>query len=210
MLLAATMQEFIHPFTCIVSGPTGAGKTELIKNIILNKESVIDSPPERVIWFYSEVQPKLQMELQNTEFRNEMPRLDEFDGFHKVLIVIDDFMSETNKEITKLFSKGSHHRNLSIFFLVQNFFYGNKQMRTITLNAHYIILFKNPRDQTQIHSLARQMFPGNAKFLLSAFNLATQNPFGYLFLDLRQQTPEEIRVRTQILPDEPTIVFQPK
>jgi hypothetical protein len=204
------MEEFVHPFTCVVSGPTGAGKTELIKNIIVNSKHIIDLPPEKIIWFYAERQPQLEFALPNVEFRNEMPNLDEFNGMLRVLIVIDDFMSEANAEITKLFSKGSHHRNLSIFFLVQNFFHGNKQMRTITLNAHYIILFKNPRDQSQIYTIARQMFPNNSKFLMSAFKIATESPFGYLFLDLKQKTPEEIRVRTQILPNEPTFVFRPK
>ena len=36
-------------------------------------------------------------------------------------------------------------------------------MRNISLNIHYIILFKNPRDSQQISTLARQMYPGNSR-----------------------------------------------
>lgn len=32
-------------------------------------------------------------------------------------------------------------------------------MRTVSLNAHYIVVFKNARDGTQIQTLAYQMFP---------------------------------------------------
>ena len=37
------------------------------------------------------------------------------------LVVIDDLMSESgnNKRISKLFTKGSHHRNLSVIYIVQ-------------------------------------------------------------------------------------------
>src|SRR5687767_12470293 len=133
--------QFAHPFCCVVSGPSQAGKTELVKRIVLHAEHLIRPAPRRIVWYYSESQPGLESELAGAvEFRNEMPSIEDFDGRLPTLAIIDDFMSETNSQVTKLFSKGSHHRNLSLFFLVQNFFHGNREMRSITLNAHYIIL----------------------------------------------------------------------
>ena len=46
---------------------------------------------------------------------------------------------------------------MSVIFLTQNLFHKNKHMRTISLNAHYLVLFKNPRDVEQFTTLARQM-----------------------------------------------------
>ena len=46
-----------------------------------------------------------------------------------------------------------------------------KEMRTISLNTHYLIVFKNPRDNQQIATLARQMYPGRSHFLLEAFKM---------------------------------------
>lgn len=205
-----SLPEFAHPFTCVVSGPTQAGKTELVKNILIHIDKMLYPVPTRIVWYYSESQPKLELELPHVEFRNELPSMDDFDGVEPTVVVIDDFMSETNTQITKLFSKGSHHKNLSIFFLVQNFYHHNKEMRSITLNAQYIIAFRNPRDRSQILFLSRQMFPGNSKFLVDSFNDATSLPHGYLVIDLKQRSPEHLRIRTNILPHQDTIVYTDK
>ncbi|KAJ8027016.1 hypothetical protein HOLleu_32028 [Holothuria leucospilota] len=79
------------------------------------------------------------------------------DPSYKTLIILDDIMTShgNDKRITDLFSKGSHHRNISVIYILQNFFYGAKETRNITLNAHYIILFRNPRDKSKVSSLAR-------------------------------------------------------
>ena len=85
-----------------------------------------------------------------------MPHFTKFDGRRSTFLVLDDLMSETNDDAANLFTKGSHHRNVSVMFLTQNLFYKNRHMRTISLNEHYMILFKNPRDAGQFSILARQ------------------------------------------------------
>src|SRR5207245_1259033 len=100
-----------------------------------------------------------------------------------------------------------HHRNLSIWFLMQNIFHKAKEIRTITLNAQYIVLFKNPRDRQQIKVLARQMFDGDAKVMEKAFEMATAEPHGYLLVDLKQDTDELHRLRSKIVPGERLEVF---
>ena len=45
-----------HPFTCIVVGPTGCGKTTFVARLLRNASAMIDPPPERVTWYYSEWQ----------------------------------------------------------------------------------------------------------------------------------------------------------
>ena len=80
----------------------------------------------------------------------------------------------------------------------------------MSLNAHYIVLFKNPRDAMLVSTLARQMYPGQNKFLVEAFKNATEKPFGYLLLDLKPDTDEKYRIRTNIFPDERQYVYIPK
>ena len=65
------------------------------------------------------------------------------------LIVLDDLMAQSGKDkrIADVFTKESHHRNLSVIYIVQNIFHQRKEMRNISLNAHYIVLFKSPRDR---------------------------------------------------------------
>jgi hypothetical protein len=109
--------------------------------------------------------------------------------------------------MSDLFTKGSHHKGVSVMYLTQNLFPPGKQSRTISLNSHYMIVFKNPRDSLGISTLARQMYPNNTKYLLESFQDATKKPYGYLLLDLHQLTPENMRLRTNILPGEKQIVY---
>ena len=92
-------------------------------------------------------------------------------------------------------------------YLTQNLFPPGKLSRTISLNSHYMIVFKNPRDSLGISTSARQMYPHNTNFLLQSFQDATKKPYGYLLLDLHQLTPANMRLRTNILPGEKHIVY---
>jgi len=116
-------------------------------------------------------------------------------------------LSDINQVVAYIFTKISHHRNISILHLTQNLFDKNKYARTISLNAHYIVLFKNPRDASQFAMLARQMYPNASKFALEAYRDATERPFGYLFVDLKPDQDERCRLRTNIFPDEMQYVY---
>ena len=114
------------------------------------------------------------------------------------------------EEVCELFTKGSHHRNLSVILIMQNLFHQGKKMRTISLNCHYMILFKNPRDAAQIRYLSNQLFPGRTKFLVDSYRQATSKPHGYLLLDLTQSTPDNRRVLSDVLPGEEGFFYIPK
>jgi len=139
------------------------------------------------------------------EFRRGLPDFEDFDGSEPVLLVIDDLMNETNESIADLFTKGSHHRKVSVLFLVQNLFHKNKYIRTISLNAHYMILFKNPSDVSQFSSLAQQMCPTKFAFAVEAYE-----PYSYLFVDLRPKQDEDLRLRTNVFLGETHYVYVPK
>ena len=96
---------------------------------------------------------------------------------------------------------------MSVVFLVQNLFPKNKYARTISLNAHYMVLFKNPRDVGQFAVLAKQMYPSGSQFAVEAYKDATGCPYGYLLVDLKPDTDEQHRWRTNIFPDEMTCVY---
>ena len=70
-----------------------------------------------------------------------------FDVNKRNLIVFDDKMIDTSKDkrIVNLFNRGSHRRNLSVIYIVQNLFHQGKGSRSISLNSHYLVLFKNWR-----------------------------------------------------------------
>ena len=209
--------RFKAPFTLLCCGPSGCGKTEWTKQLLSCGERMIVGFPERIIWFYGEYQPaydEILKVIPQIEFIKGIPDDigEMFNPTTKNLCVIDDLMQECsgNKNIGNLFTKTSHHRNLSVIFIVQNLFYQGKESRTISLNAHYIALFKNIRDRTQIISLSKQMFPGNVRYMREAYEDATKKAYGYLLVDLKTSTSDEVRLRTRIFPGEHTVVYVPK
>ena len=109
--------------------------------------------------------------------------------------------------ITSLFTKGCHHRNLSVIFILQNIFHRGKELRDMSLNCHYLVLFKSPRDSSQINHLAKQMFPGHVKYMQESFQDATSRPYGYLLCDLKPETPTVFRLRTNVFPGETQFAY---
>ena len=141
--------------------------------------------------------PKLRLE-------EELPN--SFETGKCNVVVLDDIMAETDGRVTELFTK-----NTSVIYLVQNLFPKHMESRTISLNAQYMIVFKNPRDASQVTHLAKQMYPGRVNFVQEAFKDATNVPYGYLLVDLKEDTPDDLHLRTTILPDDAVqYVYVPK
>jgi hypothetical protein len=188
--------HFKHPFTSIIAGPTGCGKSSWINKLLNNQRKIIPRP-EKIYWCYSEWQ-SLYEKVYGVEFVEGLLDVDKLDKKICNLIIIDDLMGEKDESLTNLFTKGSHHRNTSVLYITQNIFEQHKDSRTISLNAQYMIAFKNPRDPSQINHLAKQIFPSNSEYMLDAFLKATRNEYGYLFIDLTQTTPDDYRLRTSV------------
>ena len=199
-----------HPFTCIVAGPTGCGKTTFVARLLRNASAMIDPPPEQITWYYGQWQSAYEsLDIPKLRLEEGLPK--SFDTGKRNVVVLDDLMAETDGRVTELFTKKSHHSNTSVIYLVQNLFPKNKESRTISLNAQYMVVFKNPRDASQLTHLAKQMYPGRVNFVQEAFKGATNVPYGYLLVDLKQDTPEDLRLRTTILPDDAVqYVYVPK
>ena len=199
----------------MISGPTMCGKTRLLVKAL--KENLFQPVPTRLIWVYGEWQPsyeEIRAFWPKVEFEREMtPELYEtINSDQNNLVVLDDKMNDDggSKTLAKLFTQGAHHRNLTVVFIVQNLFHQGDSMRSVSLNAHYMLLFKNPRDKGQVRALGSQMFPGDANYLVSAYCDATEERYGYLLLDLHPETPEPLRVRTGIYRDDVPYVYVPK
>ena len=77
-----------------------------------------------------------------------------------------------------------------------------KCAKTISRNAHYIIAFKNPRDQLGVRILTQQAFPLEFKDVLNVYRDATERPYGYLMFDLHPNSSDRKRLKTNLLKDE--------
>lgn len=208
------------PFSFVISGPSNSGKTFFVKMLLQNAGKLISKKIDNIVFIYSVWQPLyddlLKMYNHDIKFIEGIPQtLDDdvlFPANKTSLVIIDDFMQEasSNKEIEKLFTVYVHHKNLSVIYILQNLFFQGKSSRTISLNTNYLALFKNTRDVTQVGILARQMFPSNTKFFMESYEDATSTPYGYLLVDYKAKTPEQYRLRTELLSQHPVVYLQKK
>jgi hypothetical protein len=52
--------------------------------------------------------------VDGVDFHQGLPDLDTLDPREKHLIILDDLMDETDQRVASLFTKKSHHRNISV------------------------------------------------------------------------------------------------
>lgn len=134
------------------------------------------------------------------------------DGLHNA-ILLDDLMMQVvkNENMELLFTQGAHHKKLTVIFINQNIFAQGRHARSIALNTHVLVLFRNMRGGSQITALGKEMYPRNTHVLTDAFTDATSRQFGYLIIDMSPFSCEQYRLRTNIFSDEgPTIVYIPR
>lgn len=172
------------------------GKTTFALSFIRNIQ-----PFKNLLWFNGEKNalPKdITTLAENVKISQEVP--DSFECIiNDSLIVLDDLMTSAyTKAVCELFTKGSHHKNISVILITQNVFHQGKYCRDISLNCKYLVLFKNPRDKSQIFPLARQIFPENHSSFVKVYKEATSNAYGYLFMDLTQAVDDILRFQTDI------------
>ncbi|CAC5407083.1 unnamed protein product [Mytilus coruscus] len=157
----------------------------------------------------------MQYDIKNIQFYQGLPSLEELNVWgavegHKIL-VLDDLMMKgvDSEELIHMMCVGSHHSNFTVIFLLQNVFQKGKSMRTASLNCHYYLLMTTKREILQIGTLGRQMFPGKLKYFMDAYQKATSEPYGYLLVDINPHTDTSYQLRTNILPGQDTIIYQP-
>ena len=196
--------QFKHPSNIIIAGTSQSGKSSFLLRVL--KERLIQPAPTRVLWFYGAEQPLFFREVRATcpgaEFVRgfDVALVSNIDERENNLIVVDDLMDEvrSNKVMATLFTRGSHHMNATVVFLVQNVFEQGRELRTMSLNAHYIVSFRNPRDKRQAHTLIRQLEPSNADWLIQAYDDAVSSPFGYMVINSRPDAEQELRYYSKI------------
>jgi len=164
--------KFMHPFSSLVSGHSGSGKTSFSLRLLQNFDALCT---ERefgggIIWCYIEntAVPSRQQLTANTTYHEGVP--DNFGGGGKpCLVILDDILNDVySKQVCDLFTRGSHHRNISVILITQNLFHQGRYCRDISLNAHYLVALKNVRDKKQFMYLANQVNPAGSTGLYDA------------------------------------------
>ena len=193
---------------CMV-GPSHSGKTTFVLDLLDHRNEIFDCIPNRVVWCYGIYQHELNKKLQNKGYIVHADIINVSEIQSNDIIVLDDLLNESrnSQDVTAMFTRAAHHKPCFIIFIMQNLFPPGKEARTRSLNTHYYIIFKNPRDKSQLEFLSRQILPRNPKGLIEIFEEATSKPHSYLFLDFTQECPDALRFRSNLF-ERPMIIYR--
>jgi hypothetical protein len=202
---------FVSPFTAIIAGGTGTGKTKWLLKLIKNANEIIENPPAHILYCYSEVNEDiLNLKKDGVEVYNGIPTKEDIQTKPKnLLLILDDLANELKPDFLDiLYTRGSHHWNVSVILVTQNLF--DKNIKVARINSHFLILMKSPQSLLQIKTLGSQLFPGKTNYFMESYNGAIdKNTFGYLVINMQPNTTNELRLTTNIFPQDKTVIYLP-
>ena len=86
-------------------------------------------------------------------------------------------------------------------------FFQNKYLRTMSLNCHYMILFRQSMDCNQINVLARQIFGFKSKNFLKIYDEIMKEPYSYILINLHPSNKHRVSIHKDIFPVEYEVTF---
>ena len=185
-------------FKLFISGPSRCGKTFFVSDLIENIDGFSKQPPSTIVYVYKVWQSKFD-ELSSivniflVDSEDVVNQLKELAVGQPIFVIFDDLINSTSlAHISNLFTVDGRHMNMSMAFLTQRMFVNNENFRQISQNCDYFCVFKNPRNSSEIRTLAQQLTPGRLD-LVDVYMEATKNPFSYLFINLTQECPPKVK-----------------
>ena len=180
ILFVSSMQtgkpfRFHTPSSILVVGPSGCGKTVFTEKLLLENRDLFETSSTQVHYCYAAWQDRFQpMQDRDVVFHEGIPdhqTLGQWFPQGQGVMVLDDLVDEGShdKRVLDLFTKHSQHQNVTVIYLCQDMFPVGKYAKSISRNAHYIVAFKNPRDQLGVRNVLFQSFPTPGKTVWTPF-----------------------------------------
>lgn len=198
------------PFGMMVAGPSSSGKSQWILRFLRHTAEMVAPQPASVLYCYGEYSAAVPtVERMGIRTLAGIPTDEQLEGAERpLLLVLDDLMlSATEAWLNELFTKRLHHRCYGVVFVTQNMF--EKSLKVSRQNCQYLVLMRAPNQAMGIRILGTQIFPKQLRYFLAAYEDATRDNYGYLFVDLHPASDATLRLRTHIFPDEISVVYAP-
>jgi len=156
--------KFKHPFSCTVSVLRHSCKSSFCLRRLQKLDSLYTEPEigGGIIWCYSGKPgfPKRQQLPPYTTYHEGVP--ENFGGGvgKLCLVILDDLLNDVySNQVCDLFTRGSHHRNISVILITQNLFLQGRFCREISQSAHYLVALKGDRGKKEFMYFANQGYP---------------------------------------------------
>lgn len=197
-------------FKLFISGPSRCGKTFFVSELLENIDTITKEPPETIIYVYKVWQSKFD-EMKNVvhifmeDSENVIQNIKDVAQGQGIFVIFDDLInSKSLVDIATLFTVDGRHMNMSMAFLSQRMFVNNEYFRQISQNCDYFCIFKNPRNSSEIRTLAQQITPGSLD-LIEIYKEATKNPFSYLIINLTQECVPDVKYLSHLFNDDHSV-----
>lgn len=211
---------FQHPTQIMLGGPTKSGKTTLMQRLLENRATMFQPPIERVYWYYT-------MDNSVAGAKTMFPDVifvkgtvtskttQDMELSRPTLLIMDDMQdmvlrTDTFTVLSNLFTRESHHSNLSVALLVQDFFI--KRLNQIAAQCENVIAMLSGSSSQKLESLGRRMFStGGGAFLLWATQrIKAQSKWPYALMSQGAGVSECEKLRHFIFPGEANTFYVQK
>lgn len=142
-----------HPFTCLCSGSSGAGKTTFVEKLLLSNRisNLKNKKFSHIYYFHPDELDVAPVDWADTfespvSYNSGIPDSNFYKSIKENSIIVfdDNFYDLTgDNEFVKAFRVYARKFNFSIIAISQSYFEGQKHSRTVRNNCDLHILFEN-------------------------------------------------------------------
>ena len=143
--------KLISPFACFVVGCTGSGKSWSVLQWLKNPNLVFREKYNDIYYFYGSTYQDVFRHpcLKHVHFINNDLNKNMLEKIttqiHKkpgILLILDDLMNvaANSRVIENLYTRGSHHHNIDVINIIQNYFYKAPNFVTLKENSQYVFV----------------------------------------------------------------------
>ena len=197
-----SMLALITPFSLVLAGPSGSGKSKFLFDLIDNLDTCTKPKIEKVIFIYG-VYQELYKKYPNIHFTDNLEYM-KVRPSENTLLILDDCMTQVKDSILleQLFTRG-RHENISVILVLQSMFYKGSVLKTVRDNATYMAITNHIQDQTRLYTFSSQLELKNSSYFIDSYEDAMKTRYNYLFVDLHPKSqmrdaPYFIKYRTGV------------
>jgi hypothetical protein len=196
--------ELSTPFTMLIAASSKSGKTDLVKDILINHYFMFDKPVSEIVWAFH---PGSRDDILFNKLSSSLTVPIKFvEGYPEHLIttatlfqksnetkclVLDDIVVTALKRpsFIDLFTVLSHHQNINVIAVLQNLHADTSSQRQIMNNVirnlTYLVLFPDRRQLNACRQIARTYFPGEENKLMGPFKhlIDSKLKYNYMVID---------------------------